>query len=201
MFHPHHHPLSTSSEFGLVLSGAALLWTLAAAAGAQILGLDLPAHILSVKGALWKTGCKKRPQKMSRKKRPMQKMSQIPESLTAGWEEMSLCIQLTAWSIISVEWRVLLCNTAWCRTLQESLMLSLVVQCLHCCWKHCTEWSRLANWWSAEDEWVQLLSSGFNWFLRDCRSAPGHTWPIIIGRHLQRRVSWNPAELMCHRRS
>ena len=109
MLHPHHYPLSTSSEFGLVLSGAALLWTLAA--GAQILGLDLPAHILSVKGALWKTGCKKRPQKMSRKKRPMQKMSQIPESLTAGWEEVSLCIQLTAWPIISVEWRSLLCNT------------------------------------------------------------------------------------------
>ena len=26
--------------------------------GAQISGLDPPAHILSVKGALWKTGCK-----------------------------------------------------------------------------------------------------------------------------------------------
>ena len=50
-----------------LLSGAALVWTLGAA-GAQISGLDPPAHILSVKGALWKTGCKKRPQKNVKKK-------------------------------------------------------------------------------------------------------------------------------------
>ena len=52
----------------------------------------------------------KTPQKMSRKKRPMQKMSQIPESLTAGWEEVSSCIQLTAPALkagIGVECRVL----------------------------------------------------------------------------------------------
>ena len=62
--------------------------------GAQISGLDPPAHILSVKGALWKTGCKNDPKNVKKKKRRMQKMSQIPESLTGGWKEVPLCIQL-----------------------------------------------------------------------------------------------------------
>ena len=50
--------------------------------GAQISGLDPPAHILSVKGAAVENRPQKRPKK--EKKRRMQKMSQIPESLTAG---------------------------------------------------------------------------------------------------------------------
>ena len=115
---------------------------------------------------------------MSRKKRPMQKMSQIPESLTAGWEEVSSCIQLTAPALkagIGVECRVLWVSSS----LHWKDLHFKKVQCSLC---FCSvKWSAVEStgqgapdWWPTtvgqkmSGEGVSSGSSCFNWFLGDC---------------------------------
>ena len=92
---PHPHRLVNLIRVwpGWFFSGAGLVWTLAAAAAwcPDLRIRPTGPHFVRERSAV-ENRLQKRPKK--EKKGRMQKMSQIPESLTGGWKEVPLCIQL-----------------------------------------------------------------------------------------------------------
>ena len=86
-------------------------------------------------------------------------MSQIPESLTGGWKEVPLCIQLAKsgnqGGIVDIARMLRWMNDAMIYIVRKCIaVVYSSVQCIDCCSKHLPACSRLADWWS-EHEWVR----------------------------------------------